>query len=193
MDKKTLRVQLHEKRNTLYNNFNEFNRLSICLQKHVLDFPLYKNAEIICAYASTKSEISTDGIIRHAWEQKKNVLFPLCSKTEKGIMHFYACRDFSDLEKGAYNIFEPKAHCPLMQEELLNSPKTLVLVPALSFSSKGYRLGYGQGFYDRFLAKIPQAVTVGITFSALISEKIPQEPWDLPVKFLATENGVQQI
>ena len=80
-----------------------------------------------------------------------------------------------------------------MPEEMLNSPKTLVLVPALSFSPEGYRLGYGQGFYDRFLAKIPQAATVGIALSALISKEIPTEPWDLPVKYLATENGVRQI
>lgn len=192
MDKKTLRKQLTEKRNTLYAT-NEFNTLCFQMQQHITSHVLFWSAKIICAYAPTKSEIDVNLIAQKAWEQQKIVLYPRCSKTQKGLMNFYKCTDFSDLEQGAYNILEPKATCARYPENMLNSPDTLVLVPALAYSKEGYRLGYGQGFYDRFLAKIPLAVSLGITLSALFSEDIIIEPWDKAVSFLATEKGIQKI
>lgn len=190
MNKSELRKAMHEKRNAIHKNINKFNMLCNSLQSHILNFPLFAQAETICTYAPTKSEMDTSLLSQNAWDSKKNVLFPLCSKTEKGIMHFYRCTSFADLESGAYGISEPKPSCPRMDETLLNSEKTVVLVPALSFSPQGYRLGYGQGFYDRFLAKIPKAVTIGITVSELISDAVPIEPWDRAVQYLATENGI---
>lgn len=192
MDKKTLRKQLAEKRNALYAT-SEFNTLCFQLQQHIANHALFQSAKIICTYAPTKSEINVNLIAQIAWEQQKTVLYPRCSKTQKGLMKFYQCRDFSDLEQGAYDILEPKETCAWYPENILNSPDTLVLVPALAYSKEGYRLGYGQGFYDRFLALIPLAVSLGITLTALLSEKIIIEPWDKAVKFLATENGIQKI
>lgn len=192
MDKKILRKILTEKRNAVYaaNNFNE---LCFNLHNHIVIHTLFQNAKIICTYAPTKSEIEVNLITQKAWELQKTVLFPRCSKTEKGLMHFYGCKDFSDLEQGAFGILEPKEMCPLYDETILNSPKTLVLVPALAFSPRGWRLGYGQGFYDRFLAKIPLAVSLGITLTALLSDDIPIDAWDKAVNFLATEKDIQKI
>lgn len=192
MDKKILRKILTEKRNAVYaaNNFNEF---CFNLQNHIVIHTLFQNAKIICTYAPTKSEIEVNLIAQKAWQLQKTVLFPRCSKTEKGRMHFYECKDFSDLEQGAFGILEPKETCSLYEETILNSPKTLVLVPALAFSPQGCRLGYGQGFYDRFLAKIPHAVSLGITLTPLLSNDIPIEPWDKAVRYLATEKGIEKI
>lgn len=190
MDKRELRKNLHALRNNLHKNTNEFNALSDALQNLVINSELFRSAKNICTYAPTKSETDTNKISLQAWKQNKNVFYPLCSKTEKGIMHFYACRDFSDLEAGAYGILEPKQNCPEISENFLNTPQTLILVPALGFNKNGYRLGYGQGFYDRFLAKVPLALTMGITFTALLSDAVPVEPWDLPVSYLATEKEI---
>lgn len=192
MDKNTLRKHMDEQRNTLYKN-NNFNELCLKVQNHVLKHPLFLSAKNICTYAPAKSEIDVNSISQTAWEQNKAVYYPRCSKTQKGIMHFYLCNNFSELEKGAYGILEPKKSCPICSEDTLNSPDTLILVPALSYSPKGCRLGYGQGFYDRFLAKIPQAGSFGITFTALLSNEIPADPWDLPVQYLVTEEGIQKI
>lgn len=192
MDKKTLRKQLTEKRNMLYAG-SEFKTYCQRLQLHILNHAIFQSAKIICTYAPTKSEIDVNLIAKKAWKQQKTVLYPRCSKTQTGLMDFYQCRDFSDLEPGAYNILEPKKTCPCYAENILNSPDTLILVPALAYSAEGYRLGYGQGFYDRFLAKIPLAQSIGITLSALLSEEIIIEPWDKAVSFLATENGIKKI
>lgn len=192
MDKKTLRIKLAEKRNILYAG-SEFNTLCFQLQQHIISHALFRSAKIICTYAPTKSEIDVNLIAQKAWEQQKTVLYPRCSPKQKGLMNFYRCTDFSDLEQGAYNILEPKDTCACYPENMLNSPDTLVLVPALAYSKGGCRIGYGQGFYDRFLAKIPLAVSLGITLSALFSEDIIIEPWDRAVSFLATEKGIQKI
>lgn len=193
MNKKELRKFMHEKRNAIYKNISKFNILCDNLQNFFLHFPPFLEAECLCSYAPTKSEININAISQHAWNAGKNVLFPLCSEAEKGIMHFCLCSGFSDLAAGAYGILEPKPRCPFIAEETLNSEKTVVLVPALGFTAQGFRLGYGQGFYDRFLSKIPKAVTVGITFSELINDTIPVEPWDKPVQYLATETGIVKI
>lgn len=190
MDKQELRKNLHGLRNALYKNTNEFNALSDAMQNIVINSELFRTAKNICTYAPTKSEADTNKISLQAWKRNKNVFYPLCSKTEKGIMRFYSCKDFSDLETGAYGILEPKQSCTEVSEDFLNSPQTLILVPALSFSRNGYRLGYGQGFYDRFLAKVPLALTMGITFAALLSDAVPVEPWDLAVRYLATEKEI---
>lgn len=195
MDKKTLRKMLTEKRNALQAD-SDFETYCFHLQNHIINHELFKSSKTICTYAPTKSEINVNDIARTAWEwkkQRKIVLFPRCSKTEKGIMQFYQCDNFSDLEQGAYDISEPKASCPLIDENMLNSPDTLILVPALAYSPEGYRIGYGQGFYDRFLAKIPLAASIGITLSPLISEDIIIEPWDKAVGYLATEKGLQKL
>lgn len=192
MDKKNLRKLLTEKRNTLYASEN-FETYCFHLQNHIINHALFQSTKIICSYAPTKSEIDVNLIAKTAWEQKKTMIYPRCSKAEKGIMNFYQCESFSDLEQGAYNILEPKLSCKLWNENILNSPDTLVLVPALAYSPKGFRLGYGQGFYDRFLAKIPLAASIGITLSTLISEDIIVEPWDRAVQYLATEKDVQKI
>lgn len=192
MDKKTLRKLLTEKRNMLYTSDN-FSTYCFHLQNNIINHELFQTANSICTYAPTKTEIDVNTISKTAWEQRKTVLYPRCSKTEKGIMNFYVCNSFSDLERGAYGILEPKNSCPCWDEFRLNSPNTLVLVPALAYSADGYRLGYGQGFYDRFLAKIPLAASMGIAFSPLISQDIIVEPWDKAVQYLATEEGVQKI
>lgn len=191
MDKNALRKHMGERRNDLHKTSN-FNILCLILQNHIVKHPLFLSAKNICTYAPAKSEIDVNPISQTAWKQNKTVYYPRCSKTQKGIMHFYLCNNFSELEKGAYGILEPKKACPICSEETLNSPDTLILVPALSYSPRGYRLGYGQGFYDRFLAKIPLAGSFGITFTALISEEIPAAPWDLPVQYLVTEEGIQK-
>ncbi len=192
MDKKILRKRLTEKRNALHADKN-FITLCFNLQNNIINQELFKSAHTICTYAPTKSEIDVNLIAQTAWEQGKTVLYPRCSKTEKGLMNFYACESFSDLEEGAYAILEPKSSCLLFDENMLNFPDTLILVPALAYSDTGYRIGYGQGFYDRFLAKIPLAASMGITLSALISQEIIIDPWDKAVRYLATEKGIQKI
>lgn len=193
MDKKILRKKLIDKRKLLQNNIKEFTYNTLKLQENIINSSIFQNANILCNYAATETEIPTKNISEQAFILNKTILFPRCDKQQKGIMDFFVCKNFQDLESGSYGILEPKLYCQHYEAEQLNNTNTLILVPALAFTNKGYRIGYGQGFYDRYLAKIPQAISMGITLTALLDDEIPLEAWDLPVHYLATEKEIIKL
>lgn len=89
-----------------------------------------------------------------------------------------------------YGMLEPDPSSPTVNPERLEA----VLVPGLAFDRQGYRLGYGKGFYDRFLANLtPNVLTIGIVPEALKLENLPIDTWDMPVQYLASELGVQAV
>lgn len=190
--KEMYREKGYQNRKLFYKNTKQFERFSQKVQDHILASKEYTQADFICAYSAIHGEVLTNHLVEKAFKDKKTVLFPRCTAHGTGVMYYAVCTNFEDLEKGHYNILEPKAHCPIIQANVLNSQTTLVLVPALLFDQRGYRLGYGQGFFDRFLEQIPQAITVGLTFSELLAEEIPYMAWDQTVKFLATEEKMWQ-
>ncbi len=98
-------------------------------------------------------------------------------------VHPLPCR----LVQHRYGFWEPAPDTPTVPPARLEA----VLVPGLAFDREGHRLGYGQGFYDRFLRQLEARVlTVGLTAKALLLPRLPHDPWDVPVRFLATEQGV---
>lgn len=145
-----------------------------------LSSDIYKNAETLLLYYSVGSEVSTLEIFKKALGAGKRVAFPFCC--EEGIMEFYLVSGENDLESGRYNIRAPKKVC----EKFSFSSNALCVVPGLSFDKKGYRLGYGKGYYDRFLAKF-SGKTVGLCYEDLISEELPVDSYDKKVDFLITD------
>jgi len=90
------------------------------------------------------------------------------------------------LSPGAFGVLEPAKGPPFPPQRL-----DAVLVPALAYDRRGFRLGHGKGYYDRFLARLsPHALTVGWVPSALLLDTLPTDPWDRPVKLVVTEKGV---
>ena len=114
---------------------------------HFLSSALYKNAEQILCYSSMGSEPDTFDIIRCAMEDGKKLLLPRC-EDKNGNMNFYLIKDVSDLVTGTFGIKEPDIKKCEPVFEFMNA---LCVVPGLTFDKKGYRLGYGKGYYDRFL------------------------------------------
>ncbi len=95
----------------------------------------------------------------------------------------------SCLTPGEYGIYEPTSSC----KELSYSDLELIIAPGLSFTFQGDRLGYGGGFYDRFMKKHNHAVTCALTYDRLIMDYLPVKDYDLPVDYLITESGVMSI
>lgn len=93
---------------------------------------------------------------------------------------------FGPLAPGPFGLLEPTTP-PVDPGDL-----DLVVVPGLAFDQEGYRLGHGQGYYDRFLASV-QAVTAGVVPEALLLPRLPRDPWDVPVGHLVTERGVRRV
>ena len=137
-------------------------------------------ARNIMIYCSVKREPETRGVARAAQSMGKTVAFPYCYKG--GIMDARVVGDIDELLPAMLGIPAPQGCAPVIAPGELE----LVIVPALTYDLSGFRLGYGGGYYDRFLSGLP-AYTVGLARERLIREELPRERHDIAVKCLVTE------
>jgi len=150
----------------------------------------YRFCDIILAYASSKLEVSTDKIIDKALENKKIVACPV-SNADDNSMSFIKIDSRSELAPGEYNILEP----PVGNEKLdFENKRSLAvcLVPCLAYDSYGYRIGYGKGYYDRFLSSF-DGTKIGLCYSDFKIDKLPRGKYDVKLDVIITEKGVMVI
>lgn len=152
--------------------------------RRVVTLPEYQQADTIFCFVGTSSEIDTVPILMDAWKKGKQVCVPRC--VGKGIMNAYRIDGLDELEEGSYGILEPSAAAEIVLPEEIG----LALVPCLSCSSDGRRLGYGGGYYDRYLGKVaaPKAV---LCRSRVMREEIPVDGYDLRMGIVVCEDGVR--
>ena len=140
----------------------------------------YKNAETVLCYVSTPIEVNTHLLIEKALESGKKVAVPKC-RPETTAMDFYLINGFDDLEKGTFGVLEPiESKC-----ELYQGGKSICIVPGLCFDHAGYRLGYGKGYYDRFLTNYSQT-KIGICYNDCVQQRLFHGRFDVPVDLLIT-------
>lgn len=140
-------------------------------------------------YIAFGSEVRTQDYIARAIDSGKVTLVPACI-TDNGERWLIPCRlsDLaSEVAEGTFGIPEPK---PEFRRPFPPEKIDLVVVPGLAFDEKGYRIGYGAGYYDRFLARCPQALSVGLAYEMQIVETAFPTAWDIPVHKVITENRV---
>lgn len=148
----------------------------------------YPGAKTILCYTSKAIEVDTFGIIQDAWDAGKQVAVPRCVDGTR-LMEFYLIKSFDDLEKGSFGVLEPiVAQCEL----LTDFSSSICVVPALGYDLDGYRLGYGAGYYDRFLSNYP-GLKVGIIYAACVKPRLPRGRYDVPVSLLLTEDYLRSI
>lgn len=147
----------------------------------VLADPHVRNADTILLYASFGSEADTWQIAEQLLSSGKKVAFPLCHKD--GIMSFHLVRLLSDLSEGHYGIREPDSALP--QPQL--SGNTVCIVPGLAFTPDGGRLGYGGGFYDRFLSAHTDICSIALAYESCITDSLPVLQHDIKVDTVVTE------
>ncbi len=150
------------------------------IRDRLLELPAYREAEEILFYASFRSEVSTGELCQAALEQGKKVFFPKVLGEE---MEFYRIRRIEELAAGYRGIREPAGKGEPRSAQV----PALILVPGAVFSVKGYRIGYGKGFYDRYLTRFPHLQTIGLCYGIQLLEDIPHEEHDKPVESLVTE------
>lgn len=148
----------------------------------------YKNNSILLAYVSTSIEVDTHAIIRNALADGKRVAVPRCVPGTRD-MEFYLIGGLSELRPGSFGVLEP---IPDPQRRLQDSTGGLCLVPALCYDWKGYRLGYGKGYYDRFLSRFSGCI-VGICYSECVRRRLPHGRFDRPVELLVTERYLRRV
>ena len=142
----------------------------------------YKNADSILLYASLADEVSTNGIARRAALDGKPTAFPRCNPDHT--MDFLFCSREA-LIPGFHGIPEPPRNAPSFDGD----ENAICIVPGLVFDRHGYRVGYGGGFYDRFLKDF-KGITVGLVRSDFLIESVPREEFDLPCDIIITEKEV---
>lgn len=153
--------------------------------RNFLDSELYNNASSLFLYAAVGSEVNIDPIIEKALSDGKKVALPLCLDKE-GTMEFYFITSFDDVKVGMYGIREPNEDICHKAE---HDENTVCLLPGLCFDKKGNRLGYGKGYYDRFLAHF-SGISVGISFSDCIAESLAVNEHDKKAHYLIIDKNI---
>ena len=171
MDKKELRRQIREQKRAMTEE--QIVSASARLGELFLACPQYQAAKTIYGYLPYNQEVRTVPMLEQAMRDGKRVAVPKCYGDE---MRFIYMEDLSQVEKGYANIPEPIADDPVADD-----PTALVLMPGMAFTTDGKRMGYGGGFYDKFLAAEPTHPTVALCYAFQMVEDIPTEDYDIPV------------
>ena len=140
----------------------------------------YINCRQVLVYVSSEIEVGTRQLMEKAFSEKE-VLCPRCVDGTN-IMYFYKVSSFEELEKGSFGILEPRIECE--KAEVFDN--AVCIVPALSFDRYGFRLGFGKGFYDRFLENFSGA-KIGLCYENCLSQTLPSDIYDINVDKIATE------
>lgn len=167
-----------EKRNALA--AAEVSRLGALAQKHVIEIPEFESARTIGLYHPLGSEVRTDEIARAARKLDKKVSLP---RTEGNMIRFYEYGEGDDLVQGRFGVMEPSPTRPA-------GPLDLIVIPGVVFDAQGCRIGYGKGFYDRFLAEKLATFSVGLAYSFQVVEALPRGRFDKKLGALATDEGI---
>lgn len=182
MDKKAekarLRRLLLDRRDLLSYEFIKI--ASEQIHKNLQKINFFKKAEKIGAYYSIGSEVLTKDILQEILKSRKELSI---SKVVDDNLVFKKISSFSDLEKGNFSIMEPKGNCPDTTE------MDVMLVPAIAMTRNGQRLGYGYGYYDRYLAST-RSETIALTYSKQIVKKIPATQQDVKIDYIVTEDEI---
>ena len=186
--KDEIRNEFSAKRKALTIPEREEKSAKIC--DHAKNLVSFRHADIILLYYPIKSEINVLPIAEEAFKRGKAVAFPRCN-TENHTMKFHIVSSFEDLELGAYKIMEPKVDCPVYDPES-DTRVAVCYVPGLTFDSFGYRLGYGKGYYDKFM-HLFRGSTIGVVFSDFTVSSLPKGRFDRHCDILLTEKGVKPI
>lgn len=188
MDKSGFRKKAAEARNMLFSSADEKMIHDESVFKSLLDSGLLENKSQILCYVSVRSEAGTEMIIRHCLDSGIRVGVPKCGKSGK--MDFYYINDPSELTCSYYGIPEPQENSENLVTDFTD---TLCIVPGLAFDRNGRRMGYGGGFYDRFLSGHSGIKTAGICYHSLLSEAVPSESHDISVDYILTEKGIIEV
>ena len=183
-DKKELRSYIKIKRKSVENKAEKDSLVA----QNLLSLDEIKKADTVLCYISLGDEICTDEIVRVLLDSGKSVGAPYCVDNN-GNMDFYYITDFDDLRIQSFGVREPVIEkC----KKVTSFDNTIIILPGLCFDSNGNRLGYGKGYYDRFL-QIHSLISVGLCYNSLIVKKVPTDMYDKKADIIVTENDIIRI
>lgn len=179
-DKKKLRKKMREIRDALTNEEVEIRSKQIAEQ--LLQSPIYRECTHICVYEAFRNEVSCGYIKKQAFQDGKYVFIPI-TDIESKTMGFYRITEDTVYKEGNYGILEPilGRKCNNLQE------KALILMPGLAFDRNKHRLGYGGGYYDKYLSLHKEHITAALCYNFQIVDELPCEEHDILPDYIVTE------
>ncbi len=143
----------------------------------------YRHSDTVLLYYSINNEVDTHPLIDEILRSGKRLALPVCR--ENGEMIFRYVESLDDLTEGFFSALEPNETC----EEFKGARHAVCVIPAIAFDKKGYRIGYGKGYYDRYLTD-PSIVKIGFVYDELRVDSLPRGRFDLSSDLVITEKGV---
>ncbi|MBQ8558881.1 MAG: 5-formyltetrahydrofolate cyclo-ligase [Tyzzerella sp.] len=177
--KKDIRKRVLTKRSNIEEK--EWEEKSRRIYEKVVTHPFFLNAEEIYCYVDYKREVSTQKILETAWKLKKKAAVPKITGED---MEFFYIHNFAGLESGYCQILEPTS------KELAQGKNVLVVMPGAVFDRNRNRIGYGKGFYDRYLEKHPSYHTMALAFELQMIDSIPADVHDIRPEVIITEEDL---
>ena len=177
--KQDIRKNVLKQRNLMTEK--EWDEHSHEIYKKVVTHPFFLEADEIYCYIDFRNEVDTRKIIEEAWRLGKRVAAPRIEGSE---MNFYYIDSFTKLESGYFGVLEP------VGEEKAEGEQVLVIMPGAAFDKKRNRIGYGKGYYDRFLEKYPTYRTLALAFELQVVDKIPSDSFDVKPNQIVTEENI---
>ncbi|GGE46843.1 hypothetical protein GCM10011391_27120 [Pullulanibacillus camelliae] len=147
----------------------------------------WQQAETVAVTVSTVNELDTTALIEAAWQSHKRVVIPKCFPEERRL-DFREITRWDQVEKSFYNLHEPKLALTM---SVPKKEMDLIIVPGLAFDPRGYRIGFGGGYYDRFLASC-SAVKVAQAVDCQVCNQVPAESHDIAVDMIVTPSEVMK-
>lgn len=163
-------------------------RLDSALTAQVLGLDEYKSCETLFIFVSSPIECDTSEIISDAFLRGKKVAVPRCAD-KSGKMDFYYIKSTDDLSRGCFSLLEPD---PEKCNKVTDFSEGLCIVPGLCFDYEGYRVGFGKGYYDRFLNSF-RGITAGICYSRYTEKQLPRGAHDRHTDILVTEKFINRF
>ena len=172
---------------------SQFEQKSLQITARLQELPCWKKADAVFAYMDLPGEVKMREFIRRCWEEGKTVAVPkiIASDIDDRItaaqMRFYRINSFDDLHEGMMHIMEPD---PDRCECLDSEEDALIIMPGVAFDADRRRIGYGGGFYDRYLAAYPGHATVAVAYEFQVLEQVPSQEQDIRPQLLVTEDRI---
>lgn len=179
-DKAELRKQMRRIRSSL--SVQRILVYSSHIYEKVLEDEKYQQCDVVLAYLSYSSEVETHILIQNALQSGKRVAVPKCLDGER--MEFFYITDMSQVAPGMYGILEPTTGDMVCVED---GQKYVILLPGVAFDEKKYRLGYGGGYYDRYLEQHPQLYKMMLAYELEKVDEVPHDEKDIPSDVVITE------
>ncbi len=179
--KAVLRQKMKAKKRLLTKD--EIAQKSHIICNKVMAMKAFLQSDRIYAYINYNQEVDLSEIIEYCWANKKKIMVPKVNGDE---MDFYVITSWNDLAPGAYNIMEPTKE---VEAQIDNEKNGFMILPGLIFDKLGHRIGYGKGFYDRYLAGCDSIVKTAVGYEFQVLDEIWHDDNDVSMEYIVTDGG----